>query len=529
MVLSEQIEQLRKLIIDNKTGKNNFIVFGLEAGLGKSVESTKIIKNFLQFNLKNHNFLIVKRFNEDVERTAKELPFSLGITNINWGKHKNNLSELKKYNAIVISHERYIRLSLKPELRKFFENNRQTLIIDELVLPPISTFNENRYREIQEALPVSYHEDLIKLCKPLFTKIAEFNSNDLQKCKVNIHPKTLERFIRKIEMNNWGENFHIIDKFMFDIQTIYSNKCICNKKSISTHNKDIWYWGLENNIILDANATTDYRYNLAPNIKIAPQDKFIDHSTTTFHKVNFNSSKNNIERTSNYFEVIKKEIKKYQKPDSKTLIVTKEDFEKEIVLPNCAVTYFGNLVGKNDWRDFNQVWVITTPIYPMETYVEYWKMFTGKELHRQSLKIEKGKFKNKEFEKIRQGCIVSETYQALKRINRDNSQSAEMFVVNNNEFIIRDIIQQMKNIKRGEDIFLPEIKYKTETEDKKNKVDELVEVLLNLPPETYSKGDIVKMINVSPANLNKLLNNKKIDKLLKLNLIEINHHTILVH
>lgn len=525
--LDKQIKYLEKLILHKETGKDNFVIFGLEASLGKSVETTEIIKEYIH-GLITRRFLVVKRFKDDIIQMEKEILFSLGITSENWSMWKNRLEDVANYNVLIISHERYLRLSIDPETRYWFEKDRHTLIIDELPSFPVTTINKEYLDNVKSILPWCLEDEFLEICKPIKDKINS-SKNSFEKCQLKINKKTLKCFITKIQANYWGDNYNIINKFISDLEVIYSTKCICGNKNITSHNRNIKLWCLQNNIILDANARIDYRYQLMNNTEIISPEKILDHSTTIFHKVNFNSSLKNISTTTNYYETIIEQIKLYQKPDSMTLIVTKEDYVERIksCLPNCAVTYFGNLIGKNDWRDFNQVWIINTPIYSYDNYIEHYRIFSGKELRRHSLKVSSGKFENEVFEKIRLGCIISETYQALKRINRDNSQRAEMFVVNNNNFIIGELIKELSGVTRGENIELKDIEY-----IKKKKptiVDKLVDYCLNLPPNTYSKKEIREELGINKNNFSRYLNNVKMLELRETNKIYWDDYNFFVY
>lgn len=534
---TKSIERLKELITLNETGQDEFIAFGLEAGCGKSIETTRIIKEYLKSGLIDRSFLVVKRFKDDIIEMSKEIPFSLPITSDNWKHLKSDLETIPKYTVVIISHERYIRLSLDPETRKYFEQNRHTLIIDELINFPIISFDEKRYKDMLYICPRNLEKELANICDPLFEKMTEFKRNKIKKCTFDICPNALIEFKEKVKANSWGKKNDEIQKFLRELEIIFSSKCLYNNERISTFDRNIWFWGLKNNIILDANVGIDARYKFAnsPNIILDRQSRILDHGTTTFHKVNFNSSFSNIEKTKNYFDVITEQIKKYQKPHSKTLIVTKFDFIKrktleKYYLPNCAVTYFGNLIGKNDWRDYNQVWIINTPILPMEAYSLYWSMFSGKELRNRTLELinSKGasKFKNEDFEEIRMNCIISEIYQALKRINRDNSQTAEMFVVNNNDEIINGLISQMDGIRIGETISLDNIEY---IHDKKStRTERFIEVCRSLPPGTYSKKEIREETGIDANHFSQIFKDSKVQDLCKAKIITINQRNIII-
>ncbi|WP_378124936.1 hypothetical protein [Cohnella faecalis] len=66
---------LRDLILNAKTGADKFAVVNLEAGVGKSSETERIIIDHIE-HMRTRNrlrFLIVKQFNEDVYKCAETI------------------------------------------------------------------------------------------------------------------------------------------------------------------------------------------------------------------------------------------------------------------------------------------------------------------------------------------------------------------------------------------------------------------------------------------------------------------------
>ncbi|MHB8125794.1 MAG: hypothetical protein ACYDEJ_09190 [Desulfitobacteriaceae bacterium] len=222
------------------------------------------------------------------------------------------------------------------------------------------------------------------------------------------------------------------------------NVCLYNNERLSAFFGSSERWTLQNNIILDANAEIDRRYYYAKDIEIISFPKIFEYSNTVFYPVNFNASKSNIWKTKNYYEEIAKAVKEKHGSIYKTLIVTHKQDESKLI--NClksvglddigrgekyncedvAVAHFGAIIGKNYWREFNQVWVIASPNIPMEVYPLYWCYFAQSVIRNHKLTMVgspgKYQFKNAIFEDIRFGCMVSEIYQAIKRINREVSE-----------------------------------------------------------------------------------------------------------
>lgn len=105
-----KIRHLNEIITKGFTSLNEFNVFALEAGLGKSKYVNSIIDDNLNDWDNFRTYLVVKRFKEDVMEMEKALSHHnelgilgervvLGITSDNWSEWKENLYKLKKSNS----------------------------------------------------------------------------------------------------------------------------------------------------------------------------------------------------------------------------------------------------------------------------------------------------------------------------------------------------------------------------------------------------------------------------------------------
>ena len=77
-----------------------------------------------------------------------------------------------------------------------------------------------------------------------------------------------------------------------------------------------------------------------------------------------------------------------------------------------AVAHFGEIIGKNRWKDFNQVWIIASPNIPVEVYALYWCFFAQQSSTDENLYLKKPNskfgFAEQKLEDIRIGCLVSD-------------------------------------------------------------------------------------------------------------------------
>lgn len=570
----KQIEHLAKLITEDQTGKGKFVVLGVEAGAGKSRETDRIIAEY--FNNTDpdrwdRKFLIVKRFVEDADNCADDINsfgwnrmIAVSISYGNWKKYQEDLNLLQTYPVVIITHSRYSRLCQNPQLRKYFEQGRNTLILDEQMDIPMFSFSKRTYKEILASLPTHLDSKFIALCDGLFKLITELKqgkvSNSLVKVKAkpDYDTELLREFERDISAN-W---FHFKDEARSKVSNFISflkaldgkTLCLYNNERLSAFHGNSERWTLENNIILDANAEIDRRYHYAKDIEVIGFPKIFNHSDTVFHPVDFNASKSNIWKTTNYYEEIAKAIEEKHDYMHKTLIVTHKNDESKLISclksvgledigrgekyngEDIAVAHFGAIIGKNYWREFNQVWVIASPNIPMEIYPLYWCYFAQSTIrnHKLSMLGSPGKyqFKNTIFEDIRFGCMVSEVYQAIKRINREVTMYAEMFVVHGDPAVFDAVMNELKNVKVGEAVQLG-IEYKQvdkQSEPKESKASKLATLLRTLPPRRYLKDELYVMLGWNKdGNMSKYLKDKDIIEMEMAGLIEIEHKWIVVN
>jgi hypothetical protein len=564
-----KINNLERRILKAETGEEKFVVLNVEAGVGKSIQANRIIADHL-VNIKaeqHRNFLVVKRFKEDVKDTTDAIGVHdvmsnmvLGITSDNWKEWMNNPKELRDFRVLIITHERYISLCLDKQHREVFTEGRHTQIIDEKINLPVYSFSEEVYRKIQIALPFQLQEELIEVCKPLYSKITQLQSkrnsnNECIRCKPEIDDSTLIKFI-KVVNNNWGNidkrNWNDVRKFLITLKVLYSKECLYNGGRITSFNREHKLWGLKNNIILDGNGEIDYTYKIADYIKIDRQSKIIDHSNSTLYWIKHNSSASYIRNTKReYLEEVCRLIREKQKENDKTLIITHKEFEKTVIEllkkhgddkvgigdiyndESLAVDHFGNLIGKNIYRNFTQCWVIGTPNIPMETHLIHWMQYAQRSLGKKGLQMVKGKdkygFKNEEFEKVRMGYLIGEFYQCIKRIQRNPQPQAEFFIITNDEEIVKGVTKQMKDIKQVE---LPQLIIETKKGDgrekrKNEKVTALVKYLLDLPKGEYPKSELCEKVGINPAHFSRYRHDVEIKKLEEAGLIVIKHTSII--
>ncbi|MEK4209030.1 hypothetical protein [Paenibacillus odorifer] len=277
---------------------------------------------------------------------------------------------------------------------------RNVLIIDEKVSMPTFSYSKRLYNEVRGYLDRSLQGQLDKVCLKLDLKLEKLKEDRMQnKCvrvEIGIHPKTLTNFESLMQANKNTNSIQLDNKYQKDNLTEmlkglpfwYSESCIYNNGNISTFDPKYQLWGLYNNIILDASAGIDGAYSNKDIFTVVGQERIIDHSNSLFTIVNFNTSSSNLlANEDEFYPEICKMIKKRHAPTDKTLILCHKDNAVQIRMKmyetgidsicigdeysdqGYAINWFGNLIGRNDYSDFTQCWILGTPNIPYDQYL----------------------------------------------------------------------------------------------------------------------------------------------------------------
>jgi hypothetical protein len=558
-----KIKEIKRCILDIETGEGKFKILNTEASLGKSLNTNKIIKKYLKDTLKGkRKFLIVKRFVLDIERDSLFIGEDmnsyfgtdiLGITSVNWSEWKEKLEVLPSIQVIFITHQRYIGLCEDAETRKYFEKGRHTLIIDEKVDFPVYTFSKKTYEDIQALLPFGLENDLSEVCKPL-KDMYSFFYNDLKTrhecifCKPKVNKKLFNKFKKSIQDNkNNIERLNDVKDFIKSLEILYSSRCIYNGGRISTLSKNHFLWGLKNNIILDASSGIDYVYRLSDKkYTLNRQSRVVDDSKMNIYPIEFNTSKTKIrENKQEFFREILEMVKAKTKKEDKVLIVCHKENAKDVknklvdidmtdvedddhyVDEQIAINWFGNVIGKNTYKDFNTCWILGKPNLPLESYLIHYMHYSQIDhLGRKPMTTSKGKFDNQTFRDVQDGEIASDVYQCIKRIQRNANPEGDIYIVLDDEIILNKVISDMKNPKVHKATKMKFNVHKN-VKDKEDRVDEIVEYFKNLQSGVYTKKEICEKLALGNAHLYRYLNNVKVKNLQDTKIIKIEPRCII--
>lgn len=573
----KQMKHLAELITKGQIGKGKFVVLGIEAGVGKSRETDRAIARYLNnVNEWDRKFLLVKRFNEDVYESAKRINcfcknhhVAIGITQDEWKQflREQDFSRIEMYQVVIITHVRYRSLSQKSHeyYRTFFEKDRHTLVVDEQLEVPVLHYNDHTFGQISACLPYEFKDMIDRLCKPLQAELERCNlekkNNYLLKAFPVVEKRLVSEFQERVNDHHFlnDNSKNTVRTFIDFLNNIETTTCLYNPAfagkgaRISALCLRLDRWTLENNIILDASAGLDKRYRFANDMQVDIQPNFVDHFKFTFNHVRFNPSRANKNQSEDFYPKITALIREKHFTKDKTLVVTHKYDEKTVIKHleqngfvfgnnrkgrDIAVAHFGEIIGKNHWKDFNNVWIVASPNIQVEVYALYWSFFAQKAITDENLCIKKdGKFGFTEdkFEEIRKGCLASDIYQAIKRIDRDVKKQSQIYIVASDDEVVTKVRNQLKNVKVGETIEL-DVKYKDGKKKdepgrrgrKSNRITEMRNLLLyKLEPGEHQKKDLYLKLGWKPnGQTGSIWTKPEITELEDKGVITINKHAI---
>jgi len=201
---------------------------------------------------------------------------------------------------------------------------------------------------------------------------------------------------------------------------------------------------------------------------------------------------------------------------------------------NIAVAHFGEIIGKNHWKDFNNVWIIASPNIPVEVYPLYWCFFAQEPIGDESLllKTPDGSFgfRENKFEEIRIGCLVSDIYQAIKRIDREVKKQSQVYVAVLNDEVVSQVRNQLENVMVGETIEL-DVEYKDGKKAKEpriTKARQMMSLLSKIGPRLYQKSELYSSLGWNPnSKTGRVWDDPEIRQMESAGIIKIGHSTVI--
>lgn len=504
-IIQEKLENQLKHLDDVITNEdywcdNKFRVMNNEAASGKSIQTKRSIAKLATTTDKKIIYIQMFANKDSKEQDIKELEETVNDINKSAGEdiagylcsknqklHKKILSEKQ---VICITHKRYLEICKSCKNSNLI-SNADILIIDEFPnlfesfyvseleltrLQGFTLITDKEKHDIEEM--VTFINGKLNELKDKYGK-AEMRIINLQKLDIKKYIKVLETIIQNAEEDNRIAHKKIIDIAkriigLFSHSSVYTIEQIGSKKypMLYSFHYVNYILAKKNNIILDANGSFDMRYKLRPNLfKLDNQSKVFDYSSSIINMYPIATTKTALRRYKNILLDVCNHISNLELPkdfDSKNkhLIITDintedtlTDSQKEIydIMCNIDIAHFGALIGKNDWKNYNNAWIIKTPFYSWTQYILQYLFYSEQNLNGNvSCKIvnKKGNyntyqiFKNDEFNKFKNSIVLGEYYQALKRIARDGRECTfNVFLAD--ECILNMLVTQFKNIENG--------------------------------------------------------------------------------
>lgn len=494
--------------------KNQFLVFDYEASSGKSTNTFKYVGDMTK--TEPYRVLYVQRFLKDDElaktvatineRAGRRVAESFTGEDAKKVKRRSNAKEAQ---VLSITHKMYISFC-KGNHEELWKD-RNILIVDE-------------YPDLLERVTLSKEEIgylwmMEYLYKDSFLKTIVYSMRK-RLMEIEIKSKVEKRNeLIFIEFDD-QEFVQIRDRIpsitdsvsgtkekgiLGKIEQVLTNGCYFYEGAFHTFNNKIQMLLLDNNIILDANGF-DYRYTLSKKFQVKQQPKIYDYTPSTLNHIEIKTSKKKLSSQINLPEktfhailpeqmgktlfISDKENKADIEKKLKEYLLNRYDLEKVklMMIEKFKTDYFGNIIGVNSYRDFDDVVIMKTPNYDYLAYAltyMYYRM--NDQLSVGNVPV----FQHEEVEKIRKTVIAGEIYQAIKRVNRDNSRVSNMYVLTDNQEVVDLVLAQLPGIRYKKINMQANIKNETKNGTKTvKKFDQQVEGTKRVIMDAKSSGAI---------------------------------------
>lgn len=529
-------------------------------------ESFVSLKNILDIDY-NLSSLIEKNLDE------KKV---IVVNSANSFRYENNPEKVKNAQIVILSHKKYQLICKRKDLIKLYFEGRNSLIIDEYMSPEIYCLNQDFFQKKSKLWenenPDNPEETtrfgLAKKIENMFLSFINKIAEDKEKISNNIrlinsiddiaNSTTEQKFLvdlknavnelqQKYDENKlmWIKNnksfeyqefFDCINSFL-NQQFIYYFDFKKKKSSIHTLNK-FDYIKTENNLILDATGNVLHEYKLNDKLfEVLEQEPIYFYGHSKCHVYRSKSYQSNVnkdyhENFWNSREVFLTSIaehieKNHNNKRDKVFIVLFKDYEidfqkimsKKNLKCKYSINHFKNIVGRNDWRDFNVIYLPIQFNEPDYTYLLYYSWATAKDLTKEDFHIGYDNdgnriFVNSDIEKVRIGQQIAQMYQTLKRINRNNKQNAHFYLIMDDDRIFSWIPKLFKNILIDNDFDINLYELKTDAKRKRiekwNKIKKMIGLLKTNPSGPASlKSNWIKVLGCRSDKLK--------EKILKVN------------
>ncbi|PIC63150.1 hypothetical protein CSV79_13115 [Sporosarcina sp. P13] len=489
-LLNEMKERLGDAVRNGTNDADRFHVFAWEAGLGKSTHvNNSIVAYFDEFALKDNikKFLIVKKFKSDVYETVEHLKqcemlemygdYSvIGLTSENVANY--SVDKIKGCMVLVITHQRYIE-SCDRELNHYF-GDRDTLIIDEQIQFPIMTFGRAEYNDMRKDIHL-YEGQLLfdKCCTPLLERLDEIYKAGKYNSIVTFQKKFSEDALK--DFKEWGRSYSTgykrtsrYKQMIKSLEILHSDTSegLIHNDTLYLMEKSMRFRKLKNNIILDAAADISPLYNIPKQFKVVETRLCIDHSKSNVGYMNVNTSKSNLKKNLEYvINDVKGRLKGIQNKKKALLVCHKENsseflnamkqvFGDNVYTPtddedtnathsDAAIDWYGNIVGKNTYKDYDICLLLGTHNLPLPVYLLQSVQYSPNldvSIFPRVIDLKSGRFADDKLELVRKAFLAADFYQAARRIQRNQEPKASYLIYTSDEDVVQTFVSKFNRL-----------------------------------------------------------------------------------
>lgn len=488
-LLEQQKDELRNEIIYGNN-RDTFKIFDIEAGCRKTRTAEEALAEMVKTTDKSAIF--VRLNDNDCRESAsninklagKKIAFAYNNEDVSLKQQSYVQKKFPEYRVLIITHQKYRALARDTSQRKKFIANRGILVIDEFLSNitkiSLSLADINTYKKlfeydhvIYELFLISTHhlEDTLKRSNNgrNYAKVDDYapikNFIELKKLiRANITADFLKSHIEKIVLSGCEDiNISLLTEIttvnklcdrMECIEEFYKHICIIDNGTFYTTDRRISNWLLDNNIILDASGELQIAYELNKHFfDLKHCEKVLDHSGWNLVNIKVNTTTAAKEKMQTFYNVVNSQIEKYEDD----ILVIGSRYELPLInVPTPNKSYFGNVTGSNKWADKSHVAIIQThnlnDIDYILTYLYYSNDYINDSVKLSShisgrRQCRQFAFDDKRFEKVRCYWIASETYQAIKRVNRNMIKNTDVLVFMNNDSVMELLKEQLSGCK----------------------------------------------------------------------------------
>lgn len=526
----DYFKELKRQIVDERLwDKNKFFVFDHEAGTGKSRYTQQLLGEMTK--TRGNKVLYVQKFKKDDElkKTVQRINYFAGTVVAGYycsDMRREMKEKVKDAQILCVTHQLYYQICKGNNLELI--QGRDILLIDEL---PQLIQEVYVTRDDIASLWVRFNRDgdgagrkLAQALLDLLLGNRESKHDEIEYIDFRLEKydsfRELFSIVRNSRYGHTKKEKEVLDK----IDMLLNQGFFISQNRFISWERGVELCKLKDNIILDANGDFEYKYKLNSQFEVKSQKKRFEYKDTNFFHYNIKTTKGelgenreiihgkivstidweNINKVLFVTDIagewsLEKEILSYLRFYGDNLGEIQQNFNKII-----SIDHFGNLIGKNDYRDFDTIVILKTPNYNYISYVLDYAFLAGNVID--GMRFEP--FKNQVIEKIRISTVAGEFYQAIKRINRENELTSNIYLFSDDMDAVAIVKKQLTNVQYSvRETKLQERDYNLENRPK-NQLNKLKEILLRYRKDEVkeiSKKVIRDELGIEAPNLSKLL------------------------